>query len=204
MTTIHADMEHAKSLLEHFEDNGIYAFIAGGFIRDNLLGGPWRDIDIYVDANSFTAACELVHENGVGYTKEDAQVFHSGDAEYDHQSISRRREWDCHDGVESVWGKKFLIDIIGIIPDIFVDGPNMVVDKFNMSLSQVWMDWNGQVHYTKLAGDDYKARCCTVLREDWGHEKTAKGIRKLKSKYPDLPIIMQDGRPYSEAEFLAQ
>lgn len=183
--------QHLVNYLARF---GIQAVVCGGAIRDALLGGPVRDIDLYVAINQFEDAARKLWPTLWPEDTWDrpspwshAEHLKKGDGEYDHQSIHGHLELIHEYG---------LINLIAVDMRVTVDN---VIGKFNIALNQIGLGVGG-VDFTSECYSDIRNGTATVLRENWGVAGTQNAVRKLRDKYPNLEFKFSDGNAYSDKE----
>lgn len=176
-----------KEVIGLLADNGISSVIAGGFMRDNALGRPWRDIDLYVDQVYFgraytlllpeTEAVPVTEDNILAAlaTETPFKVFSSDSPEYKHQSIQTQVEFTSTvmDGA--------LVNLIGLHTG--TPTPSTVIGCFNLGICMAATDgYSGLLHERFLR--DAADQKITMYREEWGYEGTMKNWVKLQKKYP--------------------
>jgi hypothetical protein len=171
-------------IIKPLRDKDIPAIIAGGFMRDNYIGKPWRDIDLYVAAYQYHEAMELL---GGGPPDRFEAMLKEGDAAYDHQSIVYQEEFTSNrmDGA--------LVNLIGLHETPTMEG---VIFKFNLGICMAATDGFSALYppaFLKDAADQQ----ITLYREDWGWEATFKQWKKLQAKYP-WPLRLAEPVPVSE------
>lgn len=200
----------AGHLLRYLSDRGIEAVIAGGFMRDALFERPFRDIDLYISERDYDKAQTVLFG---GRAEEDPEFFTNGHPEYEHQSISRHEERYVLPNLTHLWPALNLetaqIDLIGLRWDSTVkadvDGRE-IISRFNIGINQIAMQLvNGkplEVVWTLAFVADRVDKRITILRNTWGQDATARGVRKVEAKYPGWTPRMADGSAYNEQEFL--
>ena len=190
--------------------NGIPAVVAGGFCRDYLLGGPIRDIDLYVRIDYFDAVYSYVRNvrDGDAYNQDTVKFFSNNTEEYEHQCIQAQIEFESGPVFKDTYPElaEFPVNLIALRNDTEVqaeiDG-EWITDRFNMSLSQAWIDNTGpSVQYRPKFHTDVRMVQNTVLRDDWGHAGTIKAVEKFQKKYPTFTVVNPDGTAWDKKTFL--
>lgn len=204
-------MVQARKLLGLLDEEGIDAVIAGGFVRDYLLGGEPRDIDLYISCKHFDRAYKLLREADYDSMTEDQVTFFSARTdEYEHQMIQMQAEFEGGARFKEDYPAlaHMPINLIGLRNDttawVEIDGPE-IIDKFNMSLSQVYIQLGigDIIGYGPLVVESMKNRENMVLRETWGIDGTIKAVNKFRVKYPEWLVVMKDGTLYTEDKLRA-
>lgn len=181
--------ELAKLLSFINNETGVFPVIAGGAVRDGILGGPVRDIDMYVGSKEFSRVRYYLFE----YANQ-IMVHQQGSDEYDHQYIWYQQEGELtgelHDDFPLVC--KHPINLIGVKAEHYggmIDG-NAITRLFNLSTSQCWIGMDATVGWELgySSGFEWSVQhgVCEILREYWGKEGTARCAQKLVDKYPTL------------------
>lgn len=155
--------------------------VAGGAVRDMLLGKEIRDIDVYITmppgsaANkaSFITKCLGSFENSLLWK------YMGGKFDYEYSN----------DGIVAVFNNKRLnADFIFI-----KDAPSRhVAEQFGCGLSQALLYSTGIVATTDLFQTDAKEKSITFFTPERGKYPKRKYIRKLKNKYEDYTAICRD------------
>ena len=141
--------------------------VAGGAVRDTLLGRPVKDIDVFyreplirtagLKPMSLTACKELV-----------PSYEPQGEEEYD----DRLAVWDDGNGLQFIQVPDFQEDPIG----------NWIMESFPCSLSEVWFDCV-QLHMTSAFIE-------AVIKKQLVFKDNAKPgyVERIKAKYPDFKV----------------
>lgn len=190
--------DKVRALAVHFHEvvgtDDVHVAIAGGAVRDAIMGSDCRDIDTYV----IDGYAETLREYIWPANRPEAAVFQQGDLEYDHQSIQ-----ECLEAITTN------PDLIEKFPFLAEKPVNLVVLKphndvldvinvFNLGPSQALVSAH-PLHGFKISEQFLKDRendTCTVLRLDWGQRYTQKTIEKLLVKYPHLKVVLPNGEEF--------
>ena len=172
------------------EETSVACVIAGGFVRDNFLGRPYRDIDLYVpyDGHGFSK----VYESLTGGDDDAHASTDETSDEYVHQSI----QYQIEVAPNADWQGRYPaildghpVNIIGLNSGTPCTGDE-VVGRYNLGICQAWIsgDTTGVGEFFRKDADEERI---TLLRSDWGHEATLRQWIKLQAKYP-WPLRMND------------
>lgn len=201
-----------------FDRTNVLPVVAGGFVRDALIGGPARDIDMYVDASDYSEVLEFLKkpipmeagENLIDFLDRQGagvEQFSKGHDAYDHQYIQMHEEFEVTDELKTEFPLLFTDRKIDLIALREPQTGDQIISKFNIGISQCYilMDGQGYVVETTPAFDaDRQFQTITVLRDTWGREATAKSVAKIVAKYPHYQAVHRDGSYYDEASFLME
>lgn len=184
--------EHVSAAIEQIikplAERHIPSVIAGGFMRDNALGRPWRDIDLYVKAAQYDEAEDFLKDEEDGWD-EPGVAFEKGNPAYDHQLIMHQREFVGSHLVDPIKGAR--INLIGVM-----DGSmsvESVVSKFNLGICMIGTNGVG-AYIDKRFTLDMADEEITLYRSEWGHEGSLKQWIKLQAKYP-WPLRLAAAEP---------
>lgn len=202
-------------LLSYIQDRtGEFCVIAGGAVRDGILGGSVRDIDIYVDNNSFNAVEGAVYgpvDPRTWYdTDPNINTFQQGEDEYDHQYIWVQKEDASGDELRSAIPalSDYPINLIGVNAAAYgamIDGKS-IVSLFNLTTSQCYIDYDVAVGgwvlgYSEGFRISHDAHLCRILRTSWGREGTVRTATKFLEKYPSFALDIPNYGIYREGEW---
>lgn len=132
------------------------AIIAGGAVRDYMLQGPHRDIDVF-----------LLYQNFIDLP---------GEFKYDAPDIPREDEYPKDAAPFAVLNYTYKGNKIQLI--YTEKSPREHIDTFDIGLCQMWYD--GEIHMTKIAEQDWRDHTLTTLRQC---EKTPNRLAKLAERY---------------------
>jgi len=147
-------------------------------MRDNALGRPWRDIDVYVRSCDYPDAEEHLCDPDLDWADMPGVHFDKGNPAYDHQLISNQREFTSK-LVEPIKGAT--INLIGVRSDKL--SVESVVSKFNLGICMIGTNGVG-AYIDKRFTLDMADQQITLYRSEWGHEGSMKQWIKLQQKYP--------------------
>ncbi|QWY83417.1 hypothetical protein [Rhizobium phage RHph_X3_9] len=182
-------IDEATRFVTDLFDMDFDTVIAGGFVRDTLLGGEVRDIDLYCYEDDYGVLAEYLF--GPEWFR-DMRYFQQGDDEYDHQYISQQVERKPVHRLVQQYPEILLlgqrpINLIGIGQGTVVTG-ECVTGLFNLTSSQAWIDRSG-LHTSNGFDVGSQHKMVQVLRSEWGREGTARCLRKFLAKYPAYKVI---------------
>lgn len=211
------------SLLDYvYERTSVAGIIAGGAVRDGILGGSVRDIDLYVPANQFYEVGTELYVNKSETSQEEllldfadiggCTTFVQGDAEYDHQYIWHTREDTMSKELSTMFPalRDYPVNLIGVDAGAYggsISG-QAIVSLFNLSTSQCWMEARREGFITGYSGEfktSVETRVCKILRSSWGRTGTVKAVKKFLDKYPDFALnippsgVIRDNRDVIDA-----
>lgn len=164
---------------------GTGVVIAGGAVRDHLLGVDAKDIDIFVDVPSaYELESEIVALAAAGF--EISLMDHT---EYE----------DAPDWVNAVQGvldgtfRGFPVQIIAR-PSVGPFTGEQLVSNFDLAITQCWFD--GEVHDTPAAAKDRGDRTATITR--WNSPEhvavTYARFERFNARHKP-PFTLIDARP---------
>ncbi len=151
-------------------------YIAGGYIRDHLLGTEPKDIDVFCSYEDI----DIVLERLQVYTK---RRFSLGEYGADPAVV------DVRHGTSPLFDRD--IDVVGMIerPKTAQD----LFDRFYCSLSDVAYGHFG-LTIGKQFKEDVEAGCMTVRNKPWMvQSRIDKKVRNISARYPKL--VINDMRP---------
>lgn len=179
----------AQALLEAAPEG---SFIAGGSVRDNLLGRPIKDIDLYVPRIP-PKLSKLIGMPLIGFMSTDSD-------EYRHAYIHGRAKGEL-DGYE--------VDVI-LLKD-GVDGPEDLFQTWTIGLCKVYMSLLVNAISKEVAGvmttvtdefeQDRNNKTITFTERGWGEEGCAKHLARVQAKYPDYLLVRKPYRPFGSEDF---
>ena len=167
---------------------GCPAIIAGGAVRDHLLGVDAKDIDVFVDVAS-------IHDL-------EAEIAALAEAGFDLEPMDHTEYEDAPDWVDAVRGvldgnfRGYPLQIIARPSACFTG--SRLVEKFDLAITQCWFD--GEVHDTAAAAKDRAERTATVTR--WNspaHVAVTYARFERFNQRQQSPFRLVDNRP----EFLS-
>jgi hypothetical protein len=191
-------MTDAERLIADLQNIGVQAVIAGGYCRDTILGGPIRDIDLYIDHGHWYAARTYLFDTAGEFPV--CTSFIQGDPEYDHQYIYNQFEHAAGTFCIAKYTDMRLherpINLIGVKAAAYAGGITgvSITSLFNLTTSQCWVDGNG---YGQSAAFNtlLPHKVLKVTRAGWGRDGTGSCIIKFLTKYPDWRVAC-DGKIY--------
>jgi hypothetical protein len=154
--------------------------IAGGFVRDTIMGVEHRDVDIYCPEEAW----DRVQSHTLYDTPKDQWEAEESEA-YIHQSISLQYEADVLPILALRWPVLFKghkANIIGLNDHADCSGPD-IVSRFNFGICQAWLDYQSY-GVSEAFKSDVRNKQITLLRTDWGREASERQYEKLRQKYP--------------------
>lgn len=141
------------------------ATVAGGFLRDEVLGVPYRDIDIAVPYDCH----DLV---GLGFTYLSAEM---DDKDYQ------------HDKIKAVWSRGEW-NVIEYADNTDTTAMNTYIDIGLCKIS--WNFHEGLVMHPGFI-KDMMDQTLTVYRTGWGEEGVEKHLARLKEKFPSYNVVRE-------------
>lgn len=164
-------MEMCKSRIVHRDDSPFSNFtdtplaVAGGAVRDTLLGRPVKDIDVFYREPLIRTA-GLKPMSGAAMLELVPGLELTDEQEYD----DRLAVWDDGNGLQFIQVPDFQEDPIG----------NWIMESFPCTLSEVWFD-GVQLHMTSAFIE------AVVKRQLVFKYNAKKGyIERITAKYPDF------------------
>lgn len=145
------------------------ATVMGGFLRDEILGIPYRDIDIAVPYD-----CHDLE--GLGFTYLSTEME---DKCYQHDKI--KAVWS---GKRDSWGAEW--NVIEYAASTSTMAMNTYIDIGLCKVS--WNDPEGLIMHPGFI-KDMTDRTLTVYRTDWGQEGVEKHLTRLKEKFPTYNVV---------------
>jgi hypothetical protein len=171
------DLEKANEyILKPLRSIGIPAIIVGGFMRDQLTGRPWKDIDLIVPYWAHTEAAEALF----GKIPSIAPV---GDADplYVHfclyaqyEDTFYREDWPVKVNL-IIWREECEVSM------------QDAARRVNFGLCQI--AWDGETVFKTAAFDeDFAKERFTLMRTDMGLEGSMNHWLRLQDKYRGWPM----------------
>lgn len=143
--------------------------IAGGCVRDYLMGVPAKDIDVFVSVHQST--------NFNGWEPHpDAEEYEAGD----HVAYVVQRE------VEG-----WTVDLIGMDPKVLTG--EFVISQFDFGLTRCWYD--GEIHDTVEAAHDREKGRITVMIND-RPDRLLKRFERFNARNGGTWSLWENGAPY--------
>lgn len=137
--------------------------ISGGFLRDNILGVPYRDVDIFVSTGVHPLA-------KMGFRK--TELF---ETDYDHDRINAIWNLDSYNVIE--------------VSD-YVSAKNSN-DYNDIGLCKIsWSRVEGLLIDPRFI-EDAANKTLTVHRHDWGETGVRAHLDRLKLKFPDYTEVWE-------------
>lgn len=162
-------MKWIEHLLEiDFELPG--CVVSGGFLRDNILEVPYRDIDVFVQTNNHN-----LFKLGFRETK----LF---ETEYD------------HDRINAIWNRGHL-NVIEVSSSVTAQNSNDYNDIGICKAS--WSKAEGLLVDPRFISD-VTNKTLTVHRHEWGAKGVRAHLDRLKLKFPDYTEVWE--KPTVEKE----
>lgn len=160
--------------------------IAGGFIRDALLEGPFKDVDVFIPVLNSSDFNETVNKI---YDRSEELKFSglspAGDLSYDFHKTGLRQVWNLK------YRETIPVQIVGMIYQEkfdFKKFSDFLFSDFDYSINQCSYDGE-EVYQSELCKSDMErrvARLLTVRGNPNNLEKAISKFTKLKEKYPVL------------------
>ena len=154
------------------------AVIAGGMIRDAVLGGDWKDIDIYVPYNKEIDVYSLLYEH------EDFNII---DVKYGAMIQEGYRNKALIEVIDAEYAGGIKVQVMPyLLPDNDMFKYSLIND-FNFGIDQAVYDGRS-VHLSDAFKEDKKRGTATLLKLDRLEQlpSAMEKFSRLKEKYPDL------------------
>lgn len=156
------------------------AIIAGGFLRDHILGGDFKDIDIFIpaiDIKDFIIKIAPLRDHK-DFDISDAKKF-----KYKYGCLNAALETK----VDCKYLNKFSVDLVAMkFPDDENFG-NSVIDTFNYWIDRVYHNGKTLVESAKFTMDkDYRTATLCKLHEPTNLIGAMRKYERLLLKYPDF------------------
>ena len=159
-------------------DEGIenpFICIAGGFIRDALLGKPIKDIDVFCDLSD--DEIELIKESGVHLDNLSNEDYGDGKKVF----VASIKDFlpDCPFNMDV----NIIVDNYAILDDVFND--------FDIGLCKVAV-YDNQIYYTNDFWNDANNKVLSVYKKPTGNH-----LKRLQVKYDDFGTLLlyQENKP---------
>lgn len=159
--------------------------IAGGAIRDYLLGFPPRDIDVFVKAPDAATFLDLATKLPAEF---DVHQMNSS-ADYGRWAkVEKAVEFfGVLDGHARLRGARWKVQFIGRAYPEFTG--EAVTDLFDIGLTQAWYDGTGP-HQTEAAKKDQADKTVTVLSDlGSGFYRTVNRAYVFRERHPEFKVV---------------
>lgn len=147
--------------------------LAGGYLRDTLMGAPIKDIDVFLPPEAKAL------KKRVDRTGEEITSWHDYQGwamESELLGVSKHGDVDLvYLGGDALAGKGFTLEA--------------VVGRFDMGLSCLAVSHTGELFLSEEFMTDYLDHTMTILRFNGSAERCRARVDRLLSKYPDLTVI---------------
>lgn len=148
--------------------------IAGGAVRDYLLGVEPKDIDVFIDMTA-----ELVR-----FAEGDDNAISAGDARYGLHRIDNEHErFEEYAAVSDIVcvssGVLFDRRVDAVVMENYAGGASLVAG-FDFALNRCWFD--GEIHDTPEAKRDRDNRCVTLLTDE-REERSVARFERLNERW---------------------
>ncbi len=169
-----------RQALNTLSARSVDAVVAGGFLRDLWHNRQPKDIDFFVKAE------HLNHLQAVAFLRElgfDASVVvHQRAAEY-------LKFADVAWVVEGVRLNELPIQIIGLVKNC--DSAEQVVQRLDLGLCQIGMDFTGAFWCSDGFMQDSILKTMTVVRAETYHDRlrSTQRFNRLVKKYPGFKLV---------------
>ncbi|WCD56149.1 tRNA nucleotidyltransferase [Caulobacter phage KSC] len=158
------------------------AIIAGGCIRDFMLGLEPKDIDIWVNERDLVSMRNLMQRlmsTDFDWSW-DLTEMEDGDPDYNGGIGDNLLIWEGT--VQNTGG--VILDVNIIACPEHADGIEAVVNRFDMDICQWWFS-GGMIHQTPAALQALDNKVCTVVRgHDW--ERAVRRFDKFNARHPGV------------------
>jgi hypothetical protein len=148
--------------------------LAGGAVRDLILGKRPKDLDLWV--NPHTADAEFLKANLRAFPRDPANSALISQPSAAHQIESI---WTCN------W-KGTAVEIIVLNAPLIAD-PEALTSTFDIGLCQAAMYPSGMVYLSEHFTKDLRDHTMTVIRDETPHSTLAR-LERFKAKFPDFTI----------------
>ncbi len=168
----------AMSLLKRVQNGGVpEAIVAGGCLRDTIMGRPVNDIDIFVPENAVEPAQRAIHETHPKCTKSIPKPYFIFNSD-----VRTVRYYDPKDGVK--WPQVNIIAVAGECT------PEAQLERFDFGICRVAFDG---VRLWKDLGFDRDQRDETfsllVGQSEEQRKYSLKRFERLLAKYPGWRFV---------------
>ncbi len=151
-------------------------YIAGGYIRDQLLGTEPKDVDVFCYYKDMNKVCNRLEVSR-------KTRYSRGNYGVDPQVVS------VHSGTSPLFNKR--VDIVGLCRE--PRSAQNLFDRFYCSLSDVSYGHEG-IFIGEEFMDDIKANRMTIRKRPWtARRRINTKVEQLLSRYPNL--VVNDLRP---------
>lgn len=157
------DVRRLRTMLR--SDNFV---IAGGYLRDMVLGKKPKDFDVYYGGPLLPGIEDL--------QTLESKTLTTGDDQYEHNYICT---------IKKVSGHRLPIEIIQLtLPVVHVTGKG-IADKFSLGLSKIAFDPKTGLYVAPEFLEDANNRTLTIRDRGWGEEGVISHAKRIADKYPD-------------------
>lgn len=165
------------------------ASLAGGYLRDAVLGGTPKDIDIFIP---------YVEPYVIDRVMQSYSAVEMKGAKYmPQQEVTRI--WDVVDSIKTELStRKLPVQIIMLNKGLNIEER---IQQYDFGLCQIWTE--GEIVYcTQSFVDDVNNKTCSLIvcEDDTQFQRSMRRFDRFKQRYPDLQLKIKDGVAFKENE----